>query len=114
MGGKIVGLSNQDLLDQPLVLCVTIGIALAFHFFGKLKGGAVVARIDFDGFAPVGDGVGRVAFAAFQKSEQLVDVIVVGGKAAGPLDSLLGNIQFALTECEHAPIGPAGWFPRRP
>ena len=66
-------------MNQLLILCVAVGCGLAFHFLGKLICRAIVARIDFNGFAPVGDRVRGIAPGAVQEPAKLVDVVVVGG-----------------------------------
>ncbi len=45
---EIFRLSRQNLLNQSLIFCVAVGVRLAFHFFGKLISGAIVARIEFN------------------------------------------------------------------
>ena len=58
-----------------------------------------------------------IAFAelpatALQKSQQLVNLIVVRSQTASALDPLRGNIQFALAQRQHAPVRPASRLAR--
>ena len=96
LGGEIIRLSRKDLLNQLLILRVAVRAGLAFHFLGQLIPSAVVAWIDFNGLAPIGDGVRGIAPGALQEAAELVDPVVVGGQAAGSVEALRSGIQISL------------------
>ncbi len=111
-GGEIVRLRCENLLDQLFIISIAIGAALALHFFSKLVSGAVVAGVNLDRLPPIRQGRCRISPVALEKPKKLINVIVVGRQATGLLQSLSGDIQFPLAQCQHSPVRPTRRFSR--
>ncbi len=99
-------------MNQLLIIGVAVGIRLAFHFLGQLIRGAVVARVDFNGFAPIGNRVRGIASSALEQPAKLVEAIVIGSEFAGSLETLRCGIQISLAQRQHSPIRPSSRFTR--
>ena len=75
--GWIVWLCGENLLQQLLEFSLSVGIALALHFLGQQVHGAQVTRVDLDGFAEFGDGLGGIASFAFEHTGQIMKLVVL-------------------------------------
>ena len=55
---EVIRLGGQDLVDQLLKFGLAVRTSLAFYFDGEQVESAEIARVQIDGSAQIGDGLG--------------------------------------------------------